>query len=126
MSSQKIQLKGNNQAGDMAPKAARFGLLLATFGLGLGATLGLMTGSEDGHTHFWFAYLVAFGFLLTITLGAMFFTVVQHLVNAHWSVTVRRFAELTMANMPLVALFALPLLVPLFDDDVSVWKWTTM
>ncbi|MDA0667605.1 MAG: hypothetical protein O3A95_06350 [Planctomycetota bacterium] len=126
MSFEKLNLKGNNQAGDVAGKAAQFGLTLATVGLGFGVTLGLMNGAEDGHTHFWFAYLVAFSFLLTITLGSMFFTVVQHMVNAHWSVTVRRFAELTMANMPMVALFALPLLVPLFSDDVSVWKWATM
>ncbi|MFK5955171.1 MAG: hypothetical protein QM477_01860 [Planctomycetota bacterium] len=126
MSFEKLNLKGNNQAGDVAQKATQLGLLLAILGLGVGAMLGFMNGAEDGHTHFWFAYLVAFAFLLTITLGSMFFSVLQHMVNAHWSVTVRRLAELSMANMPLVALFALPLLVPLFSDDVSVWKWATM
>lgn len=126
MSFEKLNLKGNNQAGDVAPKAAQFGLILATVGLGLGVTLGFMNGEEDGHTHFWFAYLVAFAFLLTITLGSMFFTVLQYMVNAHWSVSVRRLAELSMANIPLVGLFALPLLVPLFSDDINVWKWATM
>jgi len=126
MSFEKLNLKGNNQAGDVAPKAMQIGLILATLGLGLGVALGFMNGEEDGHTHFWFAYLVAFAFLLTITLGCMFFTVIQHMVNAHWSVSVRRLSELTMANMPLVAICAIPLLVPLFSDDVSVWKWATM
>jgi len=126
MSSEKLNLKGNNQAGDVAPKAAQTGLVLATLGLGIGVMLGFMNGAEDGYTHFWFAYLVAFSFMLTVTLGSMFFTVLQHMVNAHWSVSVRRLAELSMANMPLVALLALPLLVPLFSNDVSVWKWATM
>ncbi len=126
MSSHPILLEGVNQAGDLAPKAARFGLILAVVGLGLGLILGLMGNHEDGYSHFWFAYLVAFSFLLTITLGSMFFTIVQHLVNAHWSVTVRRLSELTMANFPIVALFALPLLIPLFSDHADVWKWATM
>lgn len=126
MSSHKIQLEGDNQAGDLAPKVARFGLVLAVLGLGVGTAMGMMGGSEDGHSHFWFAYLVAFSFLLTITMGSMFFTIIQHLVNAHWSVTVRRFAELTMANVPLVAILALPLLIPIFDDHAEVWKWATI
>ncbi|MDP7061423.1 MAG: hypothetical protein QF489_00630 [Planctomycetota bacterium] len=126
MSSHPIQLEGDNQAGDLSPKVARFGLGLAVVGLGLGAALGFMSNDHDAYSHFWFAYLVAFCFVFTIVLGATFFTIVQHLVNAHWSVSVRRLSELTMANIPLFAIFALPLLVPAFSDDVEVWKWASM
>lgn len=126
MSSHPIHLEGDNQAGDLSPKVARFGLGLAVVGLGIGAVLGFMSNDHDAYSHFWFAYLVAFCFVLTIALGATFFNIIQHLVNAHWSVSVRRLSELTMASIPLLAIFALPLLVPLFSDDVEVWKWASM
>lgn len=126
MSSYPINLEGDNQVGDLGPKVARFGLGLAVVGLGVGTLLGFLGGSEDGNSHFWFAYLVAYCFVLTIVLGATFFSIVQHLVNAHWSVSVRRLSELTMANIPLMALFALPLLIPVFDDHVHVWEWASM
>jgi hypothetical protein len=126
MSSHPISLEGNNQAGDLAPKVARFGLGLAVVGLGIGALLGFMSNNHDGYSHFWFAYLVAFCFVMTIVLGSLFFNIIQHLVNAHWSVSVRRLSELTMSTIPLMALFALPLLVPLFSDNVEVFKWATM
>ena len=126
MSSHPITLEGDNQAGDLSPKVARFGLGLAVVGLGLGVLLGFMSNNHDGYSHFWFAYLTAFCFVLTIVLGSLFFNIIQHLVNAHWSVSVRRLSELTMANIPLMALFALPLLVPLFSNNVDVFQWATM
>ena len=126
MSSHPISLEGDNQAGDLSPKVARFGLGLAVVGLGVGAALGFLSNDHDGYSHFWFAYLIAFCFVLTIVLGTLFFNIIQHLVNAHWSVSVRRLSELTMANIPLLAIFALPLLVPLFSDDVELWKWAAM
>ena len=73
--------------------------------------------------HFWFSYLVAFAFLLTIGMGALFFTMLQHAVGAYWSVVIRRIAELTMANFPLLALLFLPLLIPLLDGHGTLWPW---
>jgi len=123
MTSHDIQLGGDNLAGDVAPRVARIGLALGVGGIGVAAALGYLTGGEDGPTHFWFAYLVAFAFILTIGMGAMFFTILQHLVNAHWSVTVRRLAEVTMSVLPVICLFAAPLLYPLLSHDVTVWQW---
>ena len=42
---------------------------------------------------FYHAYLVAFVFYLTITLGALFFVMLHHLARSGWSVTLRRLAE---------------------------------
>ena len=52
------------------------------------------------------AYLTAFMYCLTVTIGCLFFVLIQHLVRAGWSTVVRRIAELVMMMiMPLAVLF---------------------
>jgi hypothetical protein len=69
---------------------------------------------------FFAAYLTAFLFALTLTLGAMFFVMMQHLTGAVWSVTMRRLAENVMASMPVVAL----LFIPVALGMRSLYEWT--
>jgi hypothetical protein len=66
------------------------------------------------------AYLTAYLFVFTITLGAMFFVMMQHLTGAVWSVTMRRLAENVMATMPAMALLFLPIVLGLH----SLYEWT--
>jgi uncharacterized membrane protein YjjB (DUF3815 family) len=77
--------------------------LLATFGL---ATMDL--------GHFYFSYLTAFMFWLSIALGALGFVVIHHTVRAGWSVVVRRLAEHLMTGLPVLGLLFLPILAALF------------
>lgn len=70
---------------------------------------------------FWFAYLVAYLFILTISLGALFFTMVNHITKATWSVVVRRVSETLAMNIPLLALFAIPILAFGMHD---LYHWT--
>ena len=44
-------------------------------------------------------YLVSFCFFLTLSLGALFFVLLQHLTRAGWSVVVRRLAEGLAGNL---------------------------
>jgi len=55
------------------------------------------------------SYLVAYMFLATIAVGGLFFAMLQYLVGAFWSVTVRRIAENMGAILPLVALLFIPI-----------------
>jgi hypothetical protein len=68
---------------------------------------------------FFASYLTAFAFFLALSLGAWFFVMVQHVARSSWSVTVRRIAESSAANLQWMALFAIPLflLAPL------IYKW---
>src|ERR1041384_2251240 len=62
---------------------------------GIGA-VGIMLAAAGAFTapeRFAVAYLSAFCAFLMIGLGGLFFVIVQHLVSANWSVTVRRTAE---------------------------------
>jgi hypothetical protein len=64
---------------------------------------------------FAFSYLVAFAFWTTLALGGLFFTMLQHLTGAVWSVVVRRGAEALALTIPLLAVFFLPLLAGAHD-----------
>lgn len=122
MASDTSNLLADCHAGEVGKRTARLGLTVGVIGLGAGVLLGY-TGGHDLRTHFWFGYLIAFFWLLTIGLGTMLFSIIAHLVGAHWSVTVRRLAENTQANLPIFCLLGLPLLYPLLSDDVTVWRW---
>lgn len=118
------QVLADCQAGDLAPRTARMGLIVGA--AGLLAAAGWVYGVDrdpESQTRFWYAYLTAFFWALSIGLGAMFFTVLMHLVGAYWSVTVRRIAEVTQSALPVICLLGLPLLYPLLSHDVTLWRW---
>lgn len=58
----------------------------------------------------WYSYLTAYFFFFILTIGGLFFTAVQHLTRAGWSVNVRRFCEALVAWMPAAAVGAIVLL----------------
>lgn len=80
-------------------------------GIGVLGCVGAAVGFMGDQRRFAFSWLFAFVTILTITLGALFFVIIQRLVSAHWSVTVRRTAEnLSLGVIPLAVLFV-PVLV---------------
>ena len=72
-------------------KPAATGLVVGL--IGIAATAGLGYGAGDHFSHFGHSMLVATMFFLSICLGALFFTLLQHVTSAGWSVVVRRVAE---------------------------------
>ena len=85
--------------------------VLAAVGLvGLGAAVGLGWARGDGLRYFFHTYLTSYSFLLSISLGALFFVALQHVTRAGWSVTVRRLAEVLAGNLLLMAVLFLPIL----------------
>jgi hypothetical protein len=113
------------------PEAAGFGaagLRLAgvTGAVGAIALLGALAlawpAADAGH-RFLYAYLPAFTFFLTISLGALFFVVLQHLTRAGWSIAVRRVAELLASNLALLAVLALVVVVPTLLGKGSLYEW---
>ena len=93
-------------------------LVLAAIGGGITAT-GWVMGGEEARAHNMHSYLTSYMFYLSIALGGLFFTLLQHLVRAGWSVTVRRMAEGYMKNVILM----LFLFIPLFLNMDKIWAW---
>jgi len=84
--------------------------LLAISGLGLW---------QDG-ADFYFAYLTAWSFLLTTTLGGLFFLIFHHLTRASWCITINRINESVTWAFPLLFVLGFPLLFGMHD----LYHWT--
>jgi hypothetical protein len=100
--------------GDWRSWAVPGGIGVALFLVGL---LGLL---HDAY-QFWFAYLTAWVFCLTITLGALIFVMVQHVSNARWVTVVRRFPETIMVNFGVLAVLGLPIFL---FGMYELYHWT--
>jgi len=96
------------------------GLVLGVLGLAGGFVMGQTQGqSQGGLEQYGTSYLLAYAYFLSLSLGALFFVALQHVVRASWSVVVRRIAEVMAANLTLLALLVIPLL--LMAPKVYVW-----
>ena len=80
------------------------GLLLAVLGIAL-SVVAALTHSE----RFLFAYLTAFVFFGGIAVTGVFFSMLQYLVRAGWSVSIRRIPEFMGAFTPFLILLLLPI-----------------
>ena len=85
-------------------------LIIGIVGLALSA-LGMIV---DWH-RFYFSYLIAFVFWVSLGLGGLFFTMLHHLVGATWSIVVRRISESLMMTLPVMAIFFIPIIFGMHD-----------
>jgi len=76
--------------------------------IGFGGALFLAKTTEHGIEYLLETYLVSFAFFLAISLGGLFFVLLQHCTRAGWSVVVRRVAEAVAANVWVMAALAIP------------------
>ncbi len=101
VTSDRLRLGGG--AAKAGPVLAVMGLLL----LGISAAM----GSGAGWTTFWKSYLIAFMIGTGLSLGALFFVLLQHLTRSGWSVVVRRLAEAIARNLSWIWILFLPILI---------------
>jgi hypothetical protein len=108
---------GHVNRGQEVQDAARFRPLmpiLAVVGLAaLGAAAALAFVGDDPHAgkRLGLAYLTGFACFLTVSVGALFFVIIQHLTRAGWSVTIRRLAECMAMNIWLMLILFIPILI---------------
>jgi hypothetical protein len=69
---------------------------------------------------FFFSWLVSFLFFLSLSLGALFFVLIQYATQGGWGIVLRRIGETTFAMLPVMAALFLPLLFGLHD----LYLWT--
>jgi hypothetical protein len=71
------------------------------------------------------SYLTNFIYILSFTLGALFFILVQFLTRAGWSSSIRRLAEIIMVLIPLIAVLFVPILVLLLSGNSDLYQWNS-
>jgi hypothetical protein len=102
-------------AGGIMKIAGAVGAIAIVAALGMG-----FTGDKENFLH---AYLAAYMWVLSLGLGALWWVILQHLVNAKWSTVVRRVGELLASNVPVLAILALPIVIPTLMGDSSLYIW---
>jgi hypothetical protein len=70
--------------------------------------------------YFFHSYLTSWAFGSTIGLGGLFFVMLHHLVDATWSVVLRRIAENVMSSLMMVT----PFFIPIFFGLHDLYHWT--
>jgi len=93
----------------LGPLAGKIMTIAGLIGLA-GLLLSVLLAFSAGWEHFFRAYLTAFMFVISIALGGLFFTFVQHATRAGWSVVIRRIAEAFAGNLLWLWILFLPIL----------------
>lgn len=70
----------------------------------------------------WFAFLVSFFYFLCLSMGGLFFTAIQHVTSAGWSVNIRRIPESFVSFLPIAGVAALVMLFGLNH----LYEWTNL
>jgi len=83
----------------------------------LAVSFALGVGRPD---QFYFSWLVAFMFFLSLALGGLFFVLTHYVTRASWSVVLRRLAENIMGTLPLFALLFIPIVLGMHH----LFHWT--
>lgn len=123
MASKELLENDKIRLGAFGSKAALGGMALGIGGLAVSIGVGLAQG--DSMSRFLHAYLLAVTFCLTFSLGGLFFVIIQHLVRAEWSVTVRRTAEILSQTVPIMGVLTFAgILLPMLIGNHSLYIWT--
>lgn len=69
------------------------------------------------------AFLLAFFYFTSISLGGIFFAATQYVSKAGWSVNIRRFAEALSSFLPVAFGLAIIFILALNLGDGSLYKW---
>ena len=110
--------------GDRARGVYGTATVVAIVGFAAALVLGwFFGGGVTPLRRFFFAYLVAFGFFLSLALGALIMVLLQHLTRSAWSVGVRRINENVAALMPVLGLLVIPLIITVALQRGTVYRW---
>ncbi len=77
----------------------------------------------DGVHRFLLAYLIAFAFVFSLSMGSLFFVFITHLCRAGWAPIVRRPAEIMAANIRVVAILFLPIAISVISGHGKLYPW---
>ena len=85
--------------------------------VGIGISFAMRGANEE---QFYFSWLVAFLYFMSLGLGALFFVLLQYATKTGWGIVVRRLAENTAAGLMVMFLAFLPL----YSGLNKIYSWT--
>jgi hypothetical protein len=109
------------QLGPQCKKAQDLALVVGALALIAAVPLGYSI--DHSLQRFFFAYLVNFAFFLSISLGALFFVLLQHVTRAGWSTGMRRIAEILAAGLPAIGVLAIPIAATVLAHRGVLYPW---
>lgn len=114
---------------DVAPRIAARAWYVGVAGIVAALILAIIPGFRSGEfgaarDQFLRSYVLAFTYVCSIALGALFFVLIQHVTRAGWSVVVRRIAECIAAQLPWLGLLSLPILLAVWFGVAGVYPWS--
>jgi hypothetical protein len=101
---------------DKVPFLLRNGLTIGVLG-----SLACIAAVIINKDQFFFSFLTAGMFWLSILLGALFYTMIHHVVGARWSIVIRRLMESMAAAIPYLGLL---LLIGIVVGIHSLYHWS--
>lgn len=109
------QIDVNYQKKELPEKLFKMGIILLVIGVILG-----LIGFFVDPTRASFNYLIAYTFLISIAVGALFLIALEYATGAIWSVPFRRVTEFFAAIIPLLLILVIPLLFNMHN----LFHWT--
>lgn len=122
----KVSSKGSKDGDNVRLAEVGQALFVKAAGVGVAAlavSAFLGSSEQDGWVRFSHSYLVAFVWTMTICIGGLWWITINNIVNSHWSIVIRRTAELIASNVWVLALLALPVVVPIFMHNPVMYIW---
>jgi len=109
------------QLGHAGDKVANAALLVGIAGVVASLAIALLGDSHNWH-RLERSYVAAFAVILAISLGGLFWTMIQHAVKAGWSVVTRRICEAVAGNLIVVIpLMFIPVAIILWQGHLYHW-----
>ncbi|MCH2132552.1 MAG: hypothetical protein MK116_02260 [Phycisphaerales bacterium] len=107
--------------GSLAPTGVLLSGLVGAAGIAATVILG---ADESGWNNFWKSYLFGYMVAVGISLGGLFFVMLQHITRSGWSVSVRRLAEAFASNLRWLWLGFVPIIILVWSGDGGVlYPW---
>ena len=113
---------------DEKVKAGKLGMSMVKVGVGLAAVFGILSiilGAIHGDNwkRFFYAYVVGWSFIVSISIGMLWLVLLHHLVRGRWATVVRRLAESMTLAFPVIFIFGLPFVIALLAGYGDLYYW---
>ena len=89
-------------------------------GLAVVGAVGCAILAPGNPKQFYFSWLLAFLYFLSLALGALFFVLIQYASQGGWGIVLRRIGESVFATIPIFAILFVPVLFGLHD----LFEWS--